>query len=1007
MNYFSFFKDGKGLYCLIFAGIMLSFSSSMAADSKRLFNLFSQQLEVHGTVTDGTTPLPGVTVLVRGRTSNAAITDYNGQYSINVSPTDTLSVSFMGFKTRLIPVKGSSKIDITLEYDTTTLQEVRVNAGYYSVKESERTGSIARITSKDIETQPVTNVLAAMQGRMAGVSITQTTGVPGGAFDIKIRGQNSIRSDANAPLYIINGVPYASDPIGYSQTSTAFPSLTSPLNSIDPASIESIEVLKDADATSIYGSRGANGVVLITTKKGRKGKTTFSVNASTGASTVTKFAKLMNTEQYLSMRKQAFANDGITAYPSYEFDINGTWDQNRYTDWQKTLTGRTALTTILNASVQGGSERTQFRLSGGSSQQYTVFPGEFTYKKTGVQLNVTHSSTDDRFRLSVNTGYNLQNNNQPAFDFTYTAKFLAPNAPALYDESGKLNWAGNTWLNPLRNLEAKFKSKTRDLITGAVVSYDISKGFQLKANLGYSDLNHLETRINPSTIYNPVANVTSASSTLFVTNTQRTSWIVEPQIDYDREFARSKLSVILGSTFQDQTTTSLAQSGTGFSSNSLIYNMASASTSRTLFSEKPQYRYQAFFGRFNYTIEERYILNLTARRDGSSRFGPENQFANFGAIGAAWLFSKGKFMINNQWLSFGKLRASYGTTGSDKIGDYQYLDTYTTTGVLYDGNVGLQPSRLFNPDFGWEVNKKLEAALEIGFLHDRIFLTAAWYQNRSSNQLVGIPLAATTGFSTLQANLDALVQNNGLEFTLRTENITGKTFSWVTNFNISTNKNKLLEFPNLQGSSYSQTYRIGLPLNIRILYQFDGVNPQTGLYKFSDLNLDGKITSPEDKQIATDLTPKYYGGLQNQLSYKAWKLDFLFQFVKQNNMIASLDPAGQMSNQPVRFVDSWKNAGDQNPFQIYTAGYNNAAVTLGYWYNSSTASVTDASFIRLKNIALSWLIPLQLKDVQCSINVQAENLLTFTSYRDGDPEFITSGNLPPLKAFTAGIQFNF
>ncbi|NWL02873.1 SusC/RagA family TonB-linked outer membrane protein [Flavobacterium johnsoniae] len=1007
MNYSSFYKDGKAVYCLFFAGIILSFSSSMAANSKRLFSAFSQHLQVQGTVTDGTAPLPGVTVSVRGRTSNAAITDYNGQYSISVSPTDTLSVSFIGFKTRLIPVKGRSKIDITLEYDTTTLQEVRVNAGYYSVKESERTGSIARITSKDIETQPVTNVLAAMQGRMAGVSITQTTGVPGGAFDIKVRGQNSIRSDANAPLYIIDGVPYSSDPIGYSQTSTPFPSLTSPLNSIDPASIESIEVLKDADATSIYGSRGANGVVLITTKKGRKGKTTFSFNASTGASSVTRFAELMDTEQYLNMRRQAFANDGITSYPASAFDVNGTWDQNRYTDWQKTLTGRTALTTILNASVQGGSERTQFRLSGGSSQQSTVFPEEFTYKKSGVQLSVTHTSADDRFRLSVNTGYNLQNNNQPAFDFTYTAKFLAPNAPALYDENGKLNWAGNTWLNPLRNLEAKFKSKTRDLITGAVVSYDISKGFQLKANLGYSDLNHMETRINPSTIYNPVANVTSASSTLFVNNTQRTSWIVEPQINFDREFAGSKLSVILGSTFQDQTTTSLAQSGTGFSSNSLIYNMASASTSRTLFSEKPQYRYQAFFGRINYTIEEKYILNLTARRDGSSRFGPENQFANFGAIGAAWLFSKEKFMINNQWLSFGKLRASYGTTGSDKIGDYQYLDTYTTTGVLYDGNVGLQPSRLFNPDFGWEVNKKLEAALEIGFLHDRIFLTAAWYQNRSSNQLVGIPLASTTGFSTLQANLDALVQNNGLEFTLRTENITGKTFSWATNFNISTNKNKLLEFPNLQGSSYSQTYRIGLPLNIRLLYQFEGVDPQTGLYKFSDLNLDGKITSPEDKQIAMDLTPKYYGGLQNQLSYKAWKLDFLFQFVKQKNTIASLDPAGQMSNMPVRFVDSWTNPGDQTPYQIYTAGYNNGAVNNGYLYNSSTAFVTDASFIRLKNIALSWLIPLQLKNVQCSLNVQAENLLTFTNYQDGDPEFISSGNLSPLKTITGGIQFNF
>jgi TonB-linked SusC/RagA family outer membrane protein len=1008
MNYFSFYKDGKALYCLVLTSILLSFSSSFAGNSKRHFSLsYQQQHHVHGTVTDGSAPLPGVTVCIKGRTSTSAITDYNGEYTISTLSSDTLFVSFIGFKTKLVPIAGNTKIDITLQFDTTTLQEVKINAGYYSVKESERTGSIARITSKDIETQPVTNVLAAMQGRMAGVLITQTTGVPGGGFDVKIRGQNSIRSDANAPLYIIDGVPYASNPIGYSQTSTPFPSLTSPLNSVDPASIESIEVLKDADATSIYGSRGANGVVLITTKKGRKGKTTFSINASTGTSTVTRLARLMDTEQYLSMRRQAFTNDGITVYPSTAFDINGTWNQSRYTDWQKTFLGKTALTTMLNVGIQGGSEKTQFRVSGSSSQQTTVFPGEFTYKKSGVQVNLNHASSDDRFRISFNAGYNLQNNNQPAFDFTYTAKYLAPNAPALYDNNGKLNWENNTWLNPLRNLEAKFKSKTKDLVASSVISYDLAKGIQIKANLGYNDLNHTETRISPSTIYNPAGNQTSAASTLYLTSTQRSSWIIEPQLNWDKDFGESKISFILGSTLQDQISTSFSQSGAGFSSNNLIYNLASASTVRALYSDNVQYRYQAFFTRINYNYKERYIINLTGRRDGSSRFGPGNQFATFGAFGAGWLFFKEKIFTESNWLSFGKLRASYGTTGSDQIGDYQYLDTYTSSGVLYDGVVGLQPSRLFNPDFGWETNKKMECAIESGFLQDRIFFTFAWYQNRSSNQLVGIPLASTSGFSSYQANLDALVQNSGLEFTLRTQNISNKNFNWSTNFNITSNRNKLLRFPNLAGSTYSQTYRIGMPLNVQLLYNYTGVNPQTGLYSFSDLNSDGKVSNPEDRQITADLTPRYFGGLQNQLSYKGWRLDFLFQFVKQKSKIAALETPGLMANQPVRLTDSWKQPGDQTAYQLYTAGYNSAAVNAAQQYNSSTASIADASFIRLKNIALSWELPLQLKDVDCSINLQAENLLTFTKFKDGDPEYSVSGYLPPLKTITAGLQFNF
>ena len=268
-------------------------------------------------------------------------------------------------------------------------------------------------------------------------------------------------------------------------------------------------------------------------------------------------------------------------------------------------------------------------------------------------------------------------------------------------------------------------------------------------------------------------------------------------------------------------------------------------------------------------------------------------------------------------------------------------------------------------------------------------------------------MPGTTGFSSLQYNLDATVQNRGFEFTIRTVNFNNGSFNWTTNINLTFAKNKLLRFPDLESSAYNQKYRIGQPLNIELQYKFNGVNPQTGLYEFEDLNRDGIITSPEDKQVITDLNPKYYGGIQNSLSYKGLTLDFLFQFVNQKNRNYPMGPAGLMSNRQERLNQSWTTAGDLVPYQINTTGYNNAAVTADYLYNQSTASITDASFIRLKNISLSYQLPLHLKDTECRVMIQGQNLLTFTKYEDADPEFITYGFLPPLKVITAGIQLTF
>jgi TonB-linked SusC/RagA family outer membrane protein len=1007
------FSLSKGLvllwYPFIF-GFYLFCTPTLARNTLQFSSVQQQQqIRVTGIVTDGVVPLSGVIISIKNQ-RNTVVTDFDGKYNITVSFSDILIFTYIGYKTIEIPVARHLTINVQMQEDATALQEVKINAGYYSVKESQRTGSISKISSKDIEKQPVTNVLAAMQGRMAGVSITQNTGVSGGNFDIQIRGQNSLRSNGNRPLYIIDGVPYSSDSGGSDLTGIVLQGSTSPLNSINPGDIEGIEVLKDADATAIYGSRGANGVVLITTKKGKAGKTQFTANVSGGLAKVTRLMDLMNTEHYLQMRRQAFVNDGI-AYGPTDYDVNGTWDQNRYTNWQKVLIGGTSEINDVQASLSGGSSGTQFLLNGNFHKETTVFPGDYNYRKGNLLANMNHESENKKFQVNFSMGYTAQQNNQPGMDITQQGILLAPNAPALYDQKGNLNWENSTWNNPISSLEGEYISRTNDLFANCLLSYKITPGLITKTSFGFTDTRFNDSRTQPSTIYDPAYEVGSEFSSIYVNNTTRKSWIIEPQLSWSKKIGKGKAEILIGSTFQQQNATQLVQEANGFSSNSLIYNLSSAFNVFDLVHSESVYRYQAFFGRVNFSWNERYILNFTGRRDGSSRFGPGRQFATFGAIGTAWLFSNEKFIKENfDFLSFGKFRASYGTTGNDQIGDYQFLNTYEATGHNYGGVIGLEPIRLFNPNFGWEINKKLELAIETGFFKDRIFITVGWYSNRSSNQLVGIPLPATTGFNSIQANLEATVENRGIELTLRTVNFQRQSFNWTSNFNLTIARNKLLSFPDLEGSTYQNQFVIGEPLNIKKVYHYTGINAQTGVYQFEDYNADGLITAVEDKQVIRDLNPKYFGGLQNTITYKKWQLDFLFQFVKQLNYSGSYGTGlpGTMTNQPVTVTDHWQNPGDIASHQKYSTGVNSQAVDAFYKYYASDAMITDASYVRLKNLSLSYTISEQvLKGVKCRLVFQGQNLFTFTSFKGADPESRFTTALPPLKVFTTGLQFTF
>ena len=972
-----------------------------------------QQKQVSGKVTgEGGLPLAGVTVQVKG-TLRGVATDFNGAYSIVVADAaNVLMFSYIGFETQEIIVGNQNDINVSLKESISQLDEVTINAGYYNTSQREATGSIAKITAKTIEKQPVNNPMGAMQGHMSGVNIVQTTGVTGGGYTIEIRGKNFINGGAD-PLFIIDGVPYGSESIESFTVSTNIidQGNVSPLNAINPADIASIEVLKDADATAIYGSRGANGVVLITTKKGKAGKTKVTVNVSTSLGEVTHFQDLLNTEQYLELRLEGVVNRGREDRlnnPRYDLTYRDLvlWDQNRYTDWQKVLIGGTAYRNNAQVSLSGGNEQTQFLFSGAYQKETTVFPGDANYNKGSFRSNINHHSKDNRFKINFSTTYTIEDNQLPLGDFTGLSYTLEPNAPALYDEDGNLNWENDTFKNPLANLENKYRAQTNTLIANTVFSYQLLPSLGLKANLGYTNMQLESYNTNSSASFEPrlaAFGLDSSFSSLTTNSSNRQSWIVEPQLNWQQQWGDAKLHVLIGSSFQKQSTEQFAQRGTGFTTNLLLLNLSAAETIEAIEDNDSKYSYQAFFGRINFNWKDKYILNLTGRRDGSSRFGPGKQFGNFGAVGAAWLFTEEAFLKDNTVLSFGKLRSSYGITGSDNIGDYKFLDTYNITSFDYNGVSVLQPTGIFNPNYAWEENKKLEVALELGFFKDRVYLNTAWYQNRSSNQLIGIPLAATTGFSSLTGNFDATVENTGFEVDLRTVNIQNEHFKWTTTFNITALKNKLLKFDGLESSTFANTYRIGEPLTEFRLYQALGVNPDTGFYQFEDFNDDGSITSL-DRQWFEDLAPKFYGGLGNTLTYKNVSLDFFFQFKKQKgfNHLFTRSTVGTRRNGSAQLYNRWQESGDTDPIQL--AGFS----TNGSKQSSSDAAVSDASFIRLRNITLNYKVPKTMSyGMDLNLYVQGQNLLTITNYDGGDPEQRLSQILPPLQQITLGLQLSF
>lgn len=975
--------------------------------------------------------LAGASVRIKG-TGSVAVTDQSGRfYFDDTRQNQTLVFVFVGYQSQEVPLRD--QMIITLQKSNSVLDEAQVIA-YGTTTKRLSTSAVSSVKAEDIERQPVSNPLAALQGRVPGLVITQTSGVPGASFKVQLRGQNSLdlSLSRNDPLFVIDGVPFESGNNSTNQLSSAANnpvnvndgSGLSALNTINPQDIESIEVLKDADATSIYGSRGANGVILITTKKGKSGKTSVSINANTGFSRPGRMMEMLNTKEYLAMRREAFRNEGLIPSdnsddPGYAPDIM-LIDTTRYTDFKKLLIGRTARYSNYQASVSGGNNFTQFRLGGNYNKQTTVYPGDYSSDVISSNLSLSHYSSDHKFGLVFSGIYSSNRNNIPSVDISKYMAFI-PNI-RLYDDQGNLSWEENGISlndltgesNPLADLNRTYLSTNENLSANLNLSYRLMDGLLLKTNLGYNSFNTVERATFPSTSYAPSLRDVQTPFASFA-NSRNKSWIVEPQLSYDKVLPVGKLNLLAGFTFQNKSGSSNNIYADNYQSDLLLNSIDGAGTIIAS-NDASTYRYAAFFGRINYNFQDKYIINLTGRRDGSSRFGPERNWATFGAAGIAWIFTSEGFLKDKiPFLSFGKLRGSYGTTGNDQIGDYKYLNLWRSTPDNYAGIPGLTPVSLYNPEYNWEVNKKLEAALELGLFKERILFSSSYYRNRSSNQLVQYILPKQTGFSSIIRNFPGLVQNSGWEFTLNTRNLTGRGINWSSTFNISIPKNLLLSFPGLATSSYKNKYVEGKSLSVIKAYKYLGVDTGTGLYTFEDVDKDGSLNSSNDYQVLGNLDPKFYGGLQNNFAFNNFELSFFLQYSKQTgvNYITQTGgyPPGTNRNQPKLTLDHWRNVGDNSDIQKVTVPIGSPAQLAYYNLSLSDGAYTDASFIKLKNVSLSYRLPnswiRKASMTSCRIYMQMENVLTFTGYKGGDPEAQNFYGLPPLRTVVAGIEFKF
>lgn len=972
------------------------------------------QEKLKGRVVDAQTqePLAGAVIKVK-ETNITAISNNDGEFELTLAKGKyQLSFQYLSYGSKELVVaipfdKALLKIDLSANLND--LNEVQV-IGYGTTTKRLSTGSISTLSSKDISSQPVSNILSAMSGRLAGITIQTTNGLPGGNINVQIRGKGSIAA-GTSPLYIVDGVPFdGSSPNAFNSNISVnnIAGNISPLNNINPADIETITVLKDADATSIYGSRGSNGVVIINTKQVRKDGTAVDIGFKTGLSTAAQLPKILNLEQYLQMRKEAFANAGIipSSNPtssSYAPDLT-VWSQTKSTDWIDYIFGGNAKLDELRISLGSKTTHNGFQINGNYRKEGTILSKDDVYDRAGI--TASYHFNKGKFNLTSSIQFSNQKSDYSNLSSSNTF-LLAPNYP-LYQADGSFNWFGGN--NVLAEMNARSISQTSNLMNSLQLEQGLFSFLSLKVNLGYTQSIYKQMLKNPLIAQRP-----NAVNSVRHSNNSIKSLIIEPQLNFNHSISKHAFNGLLGLTFQDRKAQREFLQLSNFNVEQLMEDWGAGAIIDSKSNNETLYRYNAVFARLGYSYANKYILNTTVRRDGSSRFGPSNRFGTFYAIAGAWIWSDENFIKNTvPIISYGKLRLSIGTTGNDQIGDGQYLSTYSSTGSnLYQGQSALRPNRISNANFHWETTLKRDVAVDVGLFNDRMLFSANYYKNSSKDQLLEQALPLLTGFSSYQANIPAVVVNKGFEFTGQFNFLQKQAVKGSLNFNINWVKNKLQSFQGLENSTYANVYKIGTDISTVPGYNWLGINPSNGMSVYGDINGQNELAPYAYHQLGT-INPQIYGGIGTQWSYRGISLSVFGQFSKQNGLGFALStlPGAGMTNGFLAIQQRWSPANLTAKFPAARLNSNDIN------YKNSSANFFDTSYFRLKSVAISYNVPTDfLKKISVknlSLSIEAQNLLTLWNNKlpmfDPESGNLSSGlsrNMMPLKSMVLATQIKF
>lgn len=953
-----------------------------------------------GRVVDARThePLPGAVVNIKG-TTHGVSTDAEGRFVFVTGQKFpyTLIISYIGYRKIEVTATGGH-IEIPLEAIQSQLNDVVV-VGYGTQKKSDLTGAIASVSGPLLK-QPVSSFDQALKGALPGVQVTQTSGQPGGGVSIRIRGGSSIQG-GNEPLYVIDGFPI--------YNSTASPGIltgapVNPLASINPADIESIDILKDASATAIYGSRGANGVVIVTTRKGKAERNTLNYEGSYGVQSLRKKIDLLDAHDFAILRNEALYDANPSKGPNQYLSPDQISQLGKGTDWQDAVF-RTAPVQNHQLSISGGNAKTRYLLSGNYfDQQGIIKHTDFT--RLGVRANVDAQPLD-RLKVSASLSVNKSDANVAPSGFITSLLSMPPTA-TIYEPNGSYtlrNPFENIFANPVATINEQLnKSTTNRLLGTAFAEYNLLEGLNVKVLFGADVNNTTEKNYIPSTIYEGIQTKGSAARGTY----NSYSWLNENTVTYTRNVAKHTFDVLAGFTQQEFKSDILRAGAQNFVTDDLTYNsLQSGATLVRPFADATAWVLHSYLARVNYNYNSRYYFTASIRADGSSRFGKGNKWGYFPSAAASWRISNEPFFKDaSRVVNDLKLRASFGTTGNLEIGEYQSLATLYSLNYLFGKNMatGFAPSRLANDQLGWEKTYQYNAGLDAAFLNSRLLFTVDAYYKKTTNLLLNVEIPWTSGQTSSLQNFGSVL-NKGIELSLSSRNFTGA-FTWNTDFNISFNRNEVLKIGNGAQSYISGNYiiQVGKPLGSFYGTVTDGIlqtgeeatkgkytgnaAPRAGDRLYKDINGDGVFTTANDRTIIGNAQPDFILGLGNNFSWKGFSLSVFLQGSYGNKILnsnrQSLELFTGQQNAAASALDRWKPT---NPSQTIPRAKLDPAPVF------SDRFIENGSFLRVKNVSLGYSLPKSVIGKVSAINVfvSAQNLLTWTSYTGFDPE-VTSGN---------------